>query len=74
MSNKHVRETGRVTYWNTGRGYGFIEQAAEGHSFFAHVSDWCEDDADPHPGERISFVVGSGNKDPCAKSIMRAAV
>jgi cold shock CspA family protein len=74
MSNKHVRETGRVVHWNP-RGFFFIQQAAEGREYYAHISDWVEDDADPHPGERVSSVVGSGtNGRPCAKSVMRAAV
>jgi cold shock CspA family protein len=74
MSNKHTRETGRVVHWNE-RGFFFIQQVAEGREYFAHVADWVEDDADPHPGERVTFVVSSGRDGrPVAKSIMRATI
>ena len=74
MSNKQIRSIGLVKNWNP-RGFFFIEQAAEGHQYFAHISDWVESDDDPHPAERVSFVIGAGRDGrPCAKSIMRAAV
>jgi cold shock CspA family protein len=69
-----VRSTGRIRHWNAARGYGFIEQAAEEHEIFLHVSNWVSDD-EPHVGDRVSFVERQGRDGrPRAVSVMPAAV
>jgi cold shock CspA family protein len=73
MSNKHVRETGRVVHWNDARGYGFIQTANE-HELFLHVSDFVSDD-DPHVGDRVSFIERTGRDGkPRAISVMPVTI
>jgi CspA family cold shock protein len=71
------RKTGTVKWFNTAKGYGFIEPDEGGDDLFAHVKELH---VDPETGERInsrkleegtrvSYVVGEGRKGPMAKDV-----
>ena len=66
------QETGTVKWFDVRKGYGFI-QRDNGGDIFVHVNDM----ADPsgralEDGERVSFVVGQGQKGPAAQNVQRA--
>lgn len=55
-----MRFEGTVTRWNDDRGFGFITPAQGGVEIFAHISAFPKDGQRPHPGERVTFEIGTG--------------
>ncbi len=59
-------ETGTVKWFNSDKGYGFIEQAG-GTDLFVHANDI--NGAVLQEGDAVEFEVGEGKKGPCAKDV-----
>ncbi len=57
---------GTVKWFNTDKGYGFIEQAS-GSDLFVHAND--TNGAALQEGDTVEFEIGEGNKGPCAKDV-----
>ncbi|MGU5653942.1 excalibur calcium-binding domain-containing protein [Aeromonas allosaccharophila] len=65
-----MRYQGRIASWNEARGFGFItpeqdgaEQTANGSrgaGLFVHVTALQSDGRVPEPGERVTYLIGSG--------------
>ncbi|KRV88128.1 excalibur calcium-binding domain-containing protein [Aeromonas veronii] len=65
-----MRHQGRIASWNEARGFGFItpeqngaEQAINGArsaGLFVHVTALQSDGRVPEPGERVTYLIGSG--------------
>ena len=65
-----MRYQGRIASWNEARGFGFItpeqngaEQAINGArsaGLFVHVTALQSDGRVPEPGERVTYLIGSG--------------
>lgn len=55
-----MRFEGTVTRWNDDRGFGFITPAQGGVEIFAHISAFPKDGQRPHPGDRVTFEIGTG--------------
>ena len=58
--------TGKVKFFSTDKGFGFIQQEG-GKDLFFHMSDtngvtFQENDA-------VEFEIGEGKKGPCAKNV-----
>jgi uncharacterized membrane protein YsdA (DUF1294 family)/cold shock CspA family protein len=61
-----MRRTGELERWDDARGFGFI-RAADGASYFVHVSDIERGANRPTNGMKLSFAVGQGrNGQPAA--------
>ncbi|MGB6242103.1 MAG: cold-shock protein [Castellaniella sp.] len=64
-------ETGVVKWFNNDKGFGFIMPENGGKDLFAHFS---EIQGTGHKtleeNQRVSFVVGQGQKGPCATQIV----
>ncbi|WP_322998705.1 cold-shock protein [Castellaniella sp.] len=64
-------ETGIVKWFNNDKGFGFISPESGGKDLFAHFS---EIQGTGHrtleENQRVSFVVGQGQKGPCATQIV----
>ena len=57
---------GKVKWFSTEKGYGFIEQEG-GNDVFVHANDI--DGAVLQEGDSVEFEVGEGQKGPCAKNV-----
>ena len=57
---------GRVTYFNSSKGYGFIKDSETQESIFVHVNNTLEDIAE---GDIVSFEVVKGQKGPAAADV-----
>lgn len=55
-----MRFEGTITRWNDDRGFGFITPAQGGVEIFAHISAFPKDGQRPHPGDRVTFEIGTG--------------
>jgi len=61
---------GKVKFFNTSKGFGFITQN-EGEDLFFHVSELRVDTV--HEGDQIEYDVGEGRRGPCAVNIREAS-
>ena len=59
---------GKVKWFSTEKGYGFIEQEG-GNDVFVHAND--VNGADLKEDDRVEFEIGEGRKGPCAKDVKR---
>jgi CspA family cold shock protein len=58
--------TGKIKFFNTDKGFGFITQN-EGADLFFHVSELQAGSA--NNGDSVEFDVGESKKGPCAMNI-----
>ena len=59
---------GKVKFFNTSKGFGFITQD-EGEDLFFHVSELQSPSKHANEGDVVEYEVGEGRKGPCAVSI-----
>ncbi len=57
---------GKVKWFSTEKGYGFIEQDG-GNDVFVHANDI--NGAVLQEGDSVEFEIGEGQKGPCAKDV-----
>ena len=57
---------GKVKWFSTEKGYGFIEQES-GSDLLVHANDTSG--AILQEGDSVEFEVGEGQKGPCAKNV-----
>ncbi len=60
---------GKVKWFNSEKGYGFIEQEEGGDDLFVHHSEIRGDSL--QDGEDVEFDIGEGRKGPCATNVRR---
>ncbi len=58
--------TGKVKFFNSTKGFGFITQD-NGNDIFFHISE--VQGMEPKDGDSVEFEVGEGNKGPCALKV-----
>ncbi|WP_269498676.1 cold-shock protein [Castellaniella sp. S9] len=64
-------ETGIVKWFNNDKGFGFIMPELGGKDLFAHFSEiQGAGHKTLQENQRVSFVVGQGQKGPCATQIV----
>ncbi|HYW96728.1 MAG TPA: cold shock domain-containing protein [Bacteroidales bacterium] len=57
---------GRVTYFNSSKGYGFIKDSETQESVFVHINNTLEDIGE---GDKVTFEVVKGQKGPAAANV-----
>lgn len=64
-------ETGIVKWFDNDRGFGFIMPENGGKDLFAHYSEIQSNGSQStlDENQRVSYVVGQGQKGPCATKI-----
>ena len=63
-------KTGTVKFFNSEKGYGFIEESVSKESYFVHVDSL---EGPIQEGDRVSFETGKGPKGPVAVSVKLVA-
>jgi CspA family cold shock protein len=62
---------GTVKWFDSGKGFGFINPDDGGEDLFVHHSEIKTDGyASLDEGQKVEFSVGQGKKGPCATSVV----
>jgi CspA family cold shock protein len=73
LLKEKVMAQGTVKWFNSEKGFGFIEQDGGGPDVFAHYSNIATQGfRELHEGQRVSFDVTQGQKGPQAENIVPA--
>ncbi len=65
--------TGKVKWFDTFKGYGFITPDDGGKDLFVHHSEiQMEGYAKLNDGQKVAYEVGEGKKGPCATAVSPA--
>jgi cold shock CspA family protein len=59
-------KTGRLTFFNEIKGYGFINESATGQSVFVHINDL---QGEIKKGDLVSFEIEKGQRGPAAVQV-----
>jgi CspA family cold shock protein len=63
--------TGTVKWFDAGKGYGFITPEDGSKDLFVHHSEIQTDGyATLNDGQKVEYVVGQGQKGPCATKVV----
>ncbi|EFG05449.1 Cold shock protein [Streptomyces clavuligerus] len=73
LQKENVMAQGTVKWFNSEKGFGFIEQDGGGPDVFAHYSNIATQGfRELREGQRVSFDVTQGQKGPQAENIVPA--
>ena len=65
-SQSNKIKSGKLTFFNEIKGYGFINEEVTGQSVFVHINDFKDD---IKKGDRVSFEMGKGQRGPSAFNV-----
>lgn len=64
-----MRTTGKVKWFNTAKGFGFITPTEGGKDIFVHFSAIASDTKELREGENVEFELNEGKKGPEASKV-----
>lgn len=67
MSNRS--NSGKVKFFDSAKGYGFIKDSATSKDIFVHANDL---EADITAEDIVEYNIGDGKKGPIAKNVIRS--
>jgi cold shock CspA family protein len=59
-------KSGKLTFFNEVKGYGFIEESVTGQSIFVHSNDFLEE---LKKGDKVNFEIGKAQRGPSAFNV-----
>ncbi len=62
--------TGTVKWFDSEKGYGFIQQNDSGDDLFVHHSETGGDTL--NEGDSVEYEIGEGRKGPCATGVKKS--
>ena len=62
----HKVKSGKLTFFNEIKGYGFINESGTGQSIFVHINDFQDE---INKGDSVSFEIGKGQRGPSAFNV-----
>lgn len=68
-SQSQFEKQGKVKFFNSEKGYGFITDKETGESYFIHANEL---EIDIEAEDEVTFEIGSGPKGPVAQKVQRA--
>lgn len=66
LTAEELIRTGKVTFFNTAKGFGFIKDNETGESFFVHVNSLTQSVSE---NDKVTFETGNGPKGPVALNV-----
>jgi CspA family cold shock protein len=64
-------KSGKVKFFDTAKGYGFIKENVSGVEYFVHISGISDQSLKMDAGEAVSFDVTQGKKGEIAVNVER---
>ena len=66
LSPEELIRTGKVSFFNTAKGFGFIKDDKTGESYFVHVNSLSQAITE---SDKVTYEIGSGPKGPVAMGV-----
>lgn len=66
LTQDELTRTGKVTFFNTAKGFGFIKDLASQQSIFVHANNLLEEIKE---NDKVSFEMGMGQRGPMAINV-----
>lgn len=63
------KSRGKVKFFNTQKGFGFITPDAEGKELFVHINNLASGTSTLREGQEVEYVQAEGRKGPEAKEV-----
>lgn len=66
LTEEELTRTGKVSFFNTAKGFGFIKDNATGESIFVHATSLTQQ---VNENDKVTFELGKGPKGPVALNV-----
>ncbi len=66
LTPEELVRTGKVSFFNTAKGFGFIKDNETGESYFVHANSLTQS---VNENDKVTFEIGSGPKGPVALDV-----
>ncbi len=66
LTEEELTRKGKVSFFNTAKGFGFIKDNETGESFFVHANSLTQP---VNENDKVTFEIGSGPKGPVALNV-----